>query len=217
MAWTSATDELRTLISDGAKDKLRHRKRVFGKIDGTNTTFKTFEFRRLTTFVGAVAPLGAYVNGLIAAVTSDDFSDTGEFEITTAPADGDVVEATYFIQWFLDTEIDNFLLSTAQWLSFATIDQVPPGLRPAALHYAAQEAYQKLALRWAEHISNTYRLEDQPGEDAYGIVDQYRNMSSDMHKKSFDLRDDYYKRSGKTLEPTWASITGRVADPVPKR
>lgn len=217
MSWTTANVDIRRILSDGPKDKLRHRKRVFGKIDGTNTKFKTLEFRRLTTLVGAVAPEGAYVDGVLAAVTSDDFSNTGEFTLTTAPVDGEVVEATYFIQWFLDTEIDGFAQDAANWLGFGLAVDIPPGLRPAAIHYAAQEAYLKLAVRWAEELSETYRLEDAPSDGAFEVVDKYRQIAMDMHKKSMALRDDYYTRSGKTKQPSFGIIAGAVKDPMPKR
>lgn len=217
MSWTAALDDVRRILSDGPKDKLRHRKRVFGKIDGTNTKFKTLEFRRLTNLVGAVAPVGAYVDGSLAAVTSDDPSDTGEFAITTPPTDGQVVEATYFIQWFIDTEIQGFLTSAANWLQIDVYDNIPPGLRPAAIHYAAQEAYLKLAVRWAEELSETYRLQDAPSEGAFDVVDKYRQIAMDMHKKSMALRDDYYTRSGQAKQPLFGTIAGNVSDPVPKQ
>ena len=217
MSWATSRLDLRRLLSDGEKDKLRHRKRVFGNIDGTNATFKTFEFRRLTDFTSATSPEGVYVNSVAVPVTSDDQSNTGEFVLTTAPVDGDVVDATYFIQWFLDEEIDGFLQDAANWIGNTIADDIPPGLRPAALHYGAQEAYQKLALRWAEYISEVYRLEDAPRDSSFKMVEQYEKSAQDMHKKSFDLRDDYYKRSGRSLQPLFGIVQGAVVDPVPKR
>jgi hypothetical protein len=217
MSWTTAIDDVRRLLSDGPKDKLRHRKRVLGKIDGTNVTFKTLEFRRLTDFTTASAPEGVYVDGVTAPVTLDDPSNTGEFNVTTAPVDGSVVEATYFIQWFTDSEITGFLTSASNWILQSDVyDNISPGLRPAAIHYAAQEAYQKLAVRWAEELSETYRLQDAPSEGAFEVVDKYRTIAMDMHKKSMALRDDFYKRSGKTLQPLFGNIAGNVRDPVPK-
>lgn len=216
MSWTTAVDDLRRLLSDGAKDRLRHRKRVFGTINGTNLVFKTLEFRRVTDFTTATAPEGVYVDGLTVAVASDDLA-SGEFTLATAPLDGSVVEATYYMQWFTDAELLGFLTDAAYWLLIDQPTNIPAGLRPAALHYGAQEAYQKMALRWAENLSETYRLEDAPGENAFEIVDKYRQAAMDMHKKSVDLRDGYYTRSGKNLSPNFASIAGRVVDPVPKR
>lgn len=217
MSWTTAVEDERRLLSDGPKDKLRHRKRALGQIDGTNVTFKTLEFRRISDFTTVSAPEGVFVDGLAATVASDDPSNTGEFTLATAPADGSVVEATYFIQWFLDSEIEGFLTDAALWLQFGTFAQIPPGLRPAALHYAAQEAYLKLALRWTENLSETYRLEDAPSDGAFDVVDKYRQIAMDMHKKSLALRDDYYTRSGKTKQPSFASVAGAVRDVVPKR
>lgn len=216
MSWDTSLLELRNLVSDGAADRLRYRKRVFGKIDGTNVTFKTFEFRRVTDLSAAVAPEGAYVDGVTAAVLSD-VPIVGEFVLSVPPTDGQVVEATYYAYWFTDDEINMFMSSAAQWLSYITVDQIPPGLRPAALHYGAQAAYQKLSTKWAESISETYRLEDAPKDGAFEIVTKYQEAAKMMHDKSFQLRDDFYTRSGQALQPLFSSIAGRVSDPVPKR
>lgn len=216
MSWTTALEDIRRLLSDGSTDKLRHRKRVFGTIDGTNLVFKTLEFRRVTDFTTAASPEGVYVDGSAVAVALDN-PEVGEFTLSTAPLDGSVVEATYYSQWFTDQELDGFLQDAAYWLNLGTAINIPPGLRPAALHYAAQEAYLKLALRWTERLSETYRLEDAPGDDTFAVVDKYRAIAMDMHKKSMQLRDDYYSRSGQNKAPSFQSIAGRVVDPVPKR
>jgi hypothetical protein len=216
MSWTTSKDELRAIVSDGPTDRLRHRKRLIGTINGVNTVFKTLEPRLITNFTSAVAPEGVYVDGVAAPITSAD-QVVGEISLTTPPADGSIVEATYYAQWFLDSELDIFLLSAAQWLLFEAADQIPPGLRPAAIHYAAQEAYMKLSLKWAEHLSETYRLEDAPKEGAYEIVTQYQNAAKAMHTKSMALKDNFYTRSGKNKQPLFASLAGRVADPMPKR
>lgn len=216
MSWTTAKDELRALVSDGPTDRLRHRKKVLGTMDGVNVVFKTLEFRRITNFTTAASPEGVYVNGVTAAV-STDFPAIGEFTLTTAPVDGDVVEATYFSQWFLDSELDVFLTSAAQWLLIDDVTNVPTGLRPAALHYAAQEAYMKLSIKWAEFLSEQYRTEDAPKEGAFDVVDKYQKAATGMHKKSFDLRNDYYTRSGQALQPLYGAVLGRVSDSTPKR
>ncbi len=216
MSWATSTTDLRRLLSDGSTDKLKHRKRVLGQINGANTVFKTFEFRRVTDLSTATAPFGVYVDGSAVAVSSDDLS-VGEFTLASAPLDGSVVEATYYNQWFNDSELDGFLLSAANWLGFASASAIVEGLRPAAIHYAAQEAYMKLSLRWAEHLSETYRLEDAPADQTMDVVESYKDLAEFMHKKSVDLRDQFYTRQGRNLQPISTSILGNVRDVVPKR
>lgn len=216
MSWTTFVTDVRRLLSDGPKDRLRHRKRVLGQIDGSNVTFKTLEFRRVTDFTTAASPEGVYVNGMTAAVASDSL-ESGEFQLTTAPVDGDVVEATYYTQWFTDDEINGFGEDAANWLKLGDIANIPDGLKPAALHYCLQSAYQKLSIRWSEMLSETYRLEDTPQENVIKMADSYRTTAMDMHKKATTLRDDFYKGSGRNFAPTFGIVTGNVRDPMPKR
>ena len=78
MAWTTSLADLRKLLNDGPKDKLRYRKRVIGIQNGANLIFKTFEFRRTESLVGATAPVGVYVDDTPVTVVSDDVP-SGEF------------------------------------------------------------------------------------------------------------------------------------------
>lgn len=219
MTWSTSIADFRNLLSDGTNDKLRYRKPVIGSPNGTLLAFKTFEFRRLTDFTAASPPpnLGVFVNGASVAVTSDDLT-SGEFILTTAPIDGDVVEATYYIQWFLDAELAIFLKSSSQWLLMGPDETVvPDGLQPAALAFAAHVAYQKLALRWAEHMSEVYRTEDAPDKNRMQLVDEYWKMSMGYEKEAKDLRDGYYGRSGQSLSPLFRSSSGRVREIPPPR
>lgn len=217
MSWplASAILELRSLLSDGPEDKLAHRKAVFGDINGSNKKFKTLEFRRVQTLVGAVAPLGVYVNNVSVSVAADDLP-SGEFELTTAPTDGQEVRATYYYWWFNDAELAGFLLNAARFLSAAEdITLIPAGLRQAALQYAAQDGYQKLAARWSQRLSDVYRVEDmvkdQPAENPF------MSLAKDCRKCAQSLRDDFYKRQGQQLEPAFSAVYGRVSAVVPKR
>lgn len=220
MTWTNPTLDLRTLLSDGTADKHRYRKRVFGEINGTNKSFKTFEFRRVTDFTTATSPLGIWKDGVYqgsAAVTSDNI-ETGDFVLVTAPADGSVLEASYYIQWFTDTEITNFLRLASNWLSLGDdYTVIGSGLRPACLKYAAAEAYQKLSLRWAEHLSENFLLNDAPDEKRMAVVEAYRKQALDYRKEAETVRDDYYSRSGQQKQPLFATSVGRVTDNVPRR
>lgn len=220
MSWSTASNDLRTLLSDSTTDKHRYRKRVFGEVNGVNKSFKTFEFRRLSDFTTAAAPLGVWIDGTLQIVSTiaQDFVSTGDFYLVTAPIEGSIVEASYFIQWFKDTEVENFLRLATNWLSLGDdYSNLGQGLRPAALKYAAAEAYQKLSLRWAEHLSETFLLNDAPQEKRMAIVDVYRKQSLDLRKEAETVRDDYYSRSGQQKQPLYGSIAGTTSDNVPKR
>lgn len=224
MPYTTSIADLRTLINDGPQDKLVHRKRVFGIIDGTNTVFKTFETRRLTNLVEAKAPFGVYVGptqaGTFAPVTSDNPS-MGEFVLTTAPTftANTVVEATFYYQWFLDSELEAFLKTAAQWLSNANdITTTPDGLQPAAIHHAAHTAYKKMSTRATIRQSDIYMLQDKPGDgNSKGPVEQYLALADQFFKDATEMRDDYYQRNGQPLSPLFGSISGRVRSVTPIR
>lgn len=219
MSWTTALDDLRTLLSDGATDKLRYRKRVFGECNGVNTSFKTLEFRRITDFTVAVAPFGIWISGALQlpATVSTDFTQSGDFVLATAPTDGQVVEASYYVQWFTDAEINQFLRLSSNWLSMGDVfANLSEGLRPAALKYAASEAYQKLALRWTESLQETYLLNDSKEQD-FSIVDQYRESAKMYREDAEKVRDDFYSKSGQQKQALFGNNLGTVIDVQPKR
>lgn len=219
-AWTSAVTDLRILLSDGPTDRYNSRKKCFGEINGTNNTFRTFEFRRVTDFTSAQAPLGVYINGtrLSETVIGPDYVDTGEFVIAATgsiPVDGDVVEASYYNQWFLDSELEIFLGTASNWLN-STIDYttIVNGLRPCALKYAAAEAYLKMAQRWRTWLSEMYRVEDEPKKPGQGPADDFVKMSEDFRDQALKARDEFYTRQGRSLQPLYGSILGNVKKPV---
>ncbi len=220
MSWLTAIDDLRTQLSDGPKDKFRYRKQVFGKVDGTNTLFKTLEFRRVTDFTNISGRLGIYLNGVQQAniECAVDILETGEFELAVAPANGVRIEATYYLQWFTDTELETFMRLATNWLDrgddFSSVEQ---GLRPSALAYSQGEAYEKLALRWSEKLLETYMLQDQVDKDRFALADTYQKWGADYKKQAHQMRKDFYSRSGQQEQPSWGSIFGGVSDQVPKR
>lgn len=216
MAWTTALADLRTLLSDGASDRYNSRKKCFGEVNGTNNTFRSFEFRRITDFTTASAPLGVYINGtrLDSTDIGTDYPETGEFVIGATgsiPVDGDVVEASYFNQWFLDSELEDFLKTAANWLvQIADYTTIVNGLQPCALKYAAAEAYLKMAQRWRVWLSEMYRVEDEPKVQGSGPVDSFISMSEKFREQALKCRDEFYTRSGRNLQPISASILGNV-------
>lgn len=217
MSWLTAVSELRAALSDGATDKLRYRKRVIGIQNGANLKFKTFEYRRTQTFVGAAQPIGVFVNDAPVAVSADDLT-TGEFTLAAAPSDGDVLRATYFMQYFTDAELEEFLTQASRWLiGVDDFVQVGIPLQPAAVAKACCQAYRKLAIRFAENMAEVYQLEDSPDERRINPVDNFRRMADDFCKEADKLRNDFYGRKGKKLAPRFATIAGNVRDPEPNR
>src|SRR5512135_546208 len=98
MSWSTAISDLRTLLNDNPLNRYCYRKKVFGKLDGVNVNFKTFEFRRVTDFTTAELPLAVYLNGSPIDVSKieNDNTVTGEFALVDAPIDGDELTATYY-------------------------------------------------------------------------------------------------------------------------
>jgi hypothetical protein len=212
MSWTTAENDLRNLLSDNATDKYRYRKKVFGEINGVNTYFKTFEFRRLTDFTTSAFPLGVYIDGVFqvpGAVASDSLT-TGDFVLLAAPTGRVKIEASYYVQWFLTTEIQNFLKLASNWLGAGDLySAIAEGLRPAALKYSAAEAYQKLSLRWAEHLSEVFLLNDAPVDKEMAPVDKYRQMSLDLRKEAEAAAKFVYSRSAQNYQPLYGIIQGQ--------
>lgn len=211
MAWLTAKEDLRILLSDGPTDRYSFRKQVFGDLNGTNTRFKTFDARRVTNFTQT---LGVYLNGALLdtqAISADD-TYNGEFILQSPPNDGDLIEASYYTQWFLDAELDNILKDAALW-TVGTFDvtQIANGLIPACKKYAAAEAYLKMSVKWKDYLSSGFKVEDAPKGGAEGKTNDFIKMSETFRKEALDARTEYYQtRQGQALQPLFGSIGGRV-------
>lgn len=220
MSWTTSIADLRFQLSDGPEDKYRYRQRCVGSpIDGENTIFKTFDKRRVNNFANPSMverpAIGVYVSGQKVTPIVDD-PEIGEFELQDAPAGGDVVEATYYCQWFNDDELASFLMRGALWLAVGSdVTTIDPGLRDSTLQYAGSLAYQKLSLLWVESNTKIYRLEDQGSDKP--IQNPYAELAKAMMKAATDLRDTFYKRQGRPGAPLFGIVRGRVRDEGPKR
>lgn len=215
--WTSAVDTLRAMLSDGPEDKYRFRLEAYGQKDGSNTKFKTFDFRRITDLTSADTPLGVYVNGELVSA-SDDSKNTGDFILGSAPDNTDTVETSYYAQWFLDSEIVFFLQQASNWLGLGPdYTNCPSGLQPSLLQQAMGDAYGKLALKFAEHFSRMYRKEDSPQNELFKVVDSYKSASNASYKMGQQFRNDFYTRQGQDLAPNFGVASGAVRDPQPRR
>lgn len=222
MPWTTSVSDLRAVISDGPTDHPADRKRCFGIINGSNTIFKTFEVRRLTNFENSSYPFGVFVGPTQLGELSKVATDTnvlGEFILKSAPSGSNtVVEATYYYQWFLDSELQVFLKSAAQWLGGIDYVQIAPGLQPAALNYAGHLAYKKLASRWSERMSQVYLLQDAPAINATKTaVDEWIKLAAQFLKDAHTERAGFYTRQDQSLAPLFGTVSGRIREITPPR
>lgn len=220
MAWLTALADSRMKLNDGPQDKIRAFKRVLGQIDGVNIRFKTFEFRRVTNFTTASAPLGIYIDQqlVMPALVATDDPTSGYFTLASAPTPGQVIEASYYVQYFLDSEITTFLRLACNWLGFGDdYTQIPGGLQAATIQYVSADAYQKLASRFSEHLSETYRLEDMPDVQRQALIAEYKEAGAQAREQAHKLRDEYYTRQGQHLAPLFAVNRGYVRNVVPNR
>lgn len=221
MSWTTAITDLRFLLSDNETDKLGYRKAILGERNSVNLRFKTFEDRRVTNFKTETnLSLGVHVAGVRianAGITSDDPS-IGEVILVAAPANTQRVEASYYYQWYLDTELEMFLRQATQWLGLGSDkDLIPAGLQPAALYFSAQEALHKITLKWSQRMSEVYKMEDSPDENRVAAIEEYRKIALDYKQKSEDLRATFYTRQDQGLAPLYGFALGTVRPVVPKR
>lgn len=226
MAWpntATAITALRNILFDGPKDKRANGKKVLGVIDGTNATFSTFEYRRTIPFTSATGTIGVFKSGtnITSSVLTDD-TDSGIFTIASSAipsATGrDVLTASYYYQWFVDSELDQFLQNGSSWLGLGvTYTNIPDGLNVACLRFAAQEAYEAAASKYSTRIAEVFQLEDAPSEDILKSVEAFHTMADNFLAKAETMRDDFYKRQGQSLAPNFGFALGAVLDPKPRR
>lgn len=225
MGWIdgpTAISALRTLLWDNPNDKLASGKKVLGIVDGVNLTFKTFEYRRNTNFQSPTTPLGVAINGVLvdpALVLADDVS-TGIFSLdaSIAPTNRNSLTATYYYQWFMDSELDNFLQNASSWLGFGKeYWNIQDGLTAALLRFAGQEAYEMAAMKYSIRMSETYQLEDAPSEEILKAIEAFKSMANEFLAKAETMRNDFYTRQGQSLAPNFAFQLGKVIDPTPRR
>jgi len=221
MAWTTAIADFRIQANDGPTDKLRHRKAVFGTLSRStaivkNTVFKTLEFRRITDFTAPTGVEGVFVNGVLATVSADD-REVGQFTLATPPEDGQELNATYYIQFFTDAEISFFLNQASQWLGGGEdFLNVAVGLRPGAIQYGIYQGFTKLAQKWHENQSQTYRLEDAPNKENIEYLNWLNSMADNALKRATTIRDEFYTRQGQSKAPLFAIARGMVRNVTPK-
>lgn len=209
MTWSTAVQDIRALLSDRSVDKFAWKKRVVGITDGVNTRFKTFEFRRVSAFVGATLPIGIFVNDVAVTVASESLV-TGEFVLSVAPTEGSRIEATYYHQWFEDDQLQIFLTRGAEFLGYTDYTTIEQGLRPACSEFAKAEAYIELSVRFARMLSESFMMEDLPKESTKAAMESYQKLADMCRKNAELLMKNFYTRQGRSLAPNFGSIAGNV-------
>jgi hypothetical protein len=216
--YQTAINDLRTLLSDEGDDRYTYRHHCFGQVDGVNLQFKTFFRRRVTDFtMASTGGAGVYVEGqqVLAANIGWDNQESGEFAFASTgvtPTEGQTVEASYYYQWFDDTELDTFLQIAGRWLqSNNDYTQVSPQLVDALIKYAASQAYAKLAQRWRAYMSQEYRVEDAPKDSPTYNTNDFLQLSKYFRAEALASRTEFMEtRQGRALQPLFGSISGRV-------
>lgn len=221
--WANPIGDVRVAISDGPTDKLAWDKKVVGPQNGKNRRFKTFEIRRVTKFVDCEDndSTGVFLNYDRVTIENED-TESGMFEFgagEAVPNDGDSLRATYYYQWFDDSEISVFLRATANFIGVGDdFTQITSDFQPAAIEFAAGGAYQKLASKFATNYHEMFQLYDAPDEKRFNPVTAFMNIAEKKFKLAFELRDDVYSgRKGKAGAPLTGVVRGRVRDTAPNR
>lgn len=208
--WLTGKQDLRIALSEGPTDRYHFRKRVFGELNGANTLYKTFEFRRITDFT--LTP-GVFLNGALLPTSniSADSVLTGEFILDFLTVDGDILEASYYTQWFLDAELDGFLVDASRWcLSNDDFTQTPSGLISAVKSYAMSRAYLKMSQKWRDYMSTTYKVEDAPKDGGSGPVADFIKMATTFRTEAEAQRKEFYTRQDQSLQPLFGTVRGHV-------
>lgn len=216
--WSTPVTDLRRLMSDGPQDKRAHQKRtVPSGGDGEQTIFKTLETRYVP------GSLQVFVDGVLQTITTEyTESDpvAGEFTFVTAPGINTIVKASYYWRHFGDDELQQFIDYAAFYLGYTVAALVEEGLRPAAIHKAASDAWARLSVFWQERRSEQFILEESPSVGTPTAEERQKEYSdaADIFLKRADrLRDDFYKRQGRRHAPAQAILAGAVHETTPRR
>ncbi len=221
-SWASlaaATSDLRTFVNDGPVDRLVKEKVVIGATNGVNTTYMTWEDRIIGATLVVTIDYVPYPGAFTQALDANGINLTGTFTLATPgstppvpPVATAVVRAQYYFQYFLDAELQEALFMAAnEMIETDDPTQVPSGLKYAMLYFAGSFAYQKLAIRWAQVLSNRFLVVEEPSHNENM---QRPNMFQQIAKSLWDqgtkLRDGYYMRHGRRNAPAFNRYYPRI-------
>ena len=210
-----ATVDLRRFLSDGPLDRPVKSKQVVGVVDGANKVFFAFDDRLIP---GTLRPTVDYTDVAIGSFAVTDAA-LGIFTLTTAPTSGQTVRARYYFQYFLDEELDEALeLAAGEITESDDITTIASGFKQAALNFAGHFAYQKLAIKWAQRMSQRFLLEEEPlNAEILTRSNMFRDIARDLRSAGLDMRDDFYKRHGRRHAPSYGMIKPNIPPIGPRR
>lgn len=220
MAYTSAITELRQILADTQYNKRASKKSLIGKIDGSNTSFVTYDKRIIAS------TLEVFVNDELVSYNLDD-NIAGKITLNDAPSGNVKVQANYYFQWWIDDELKNFLNKGAEICGEYTTTtpdtaylNIIPGLKNAALNFAVSLAAKSLInyLVLRKH-SGEFLIEQDGNSDAnYEATLKYlESLADSSWKMAIQLRNDFNQKQGRQLNPAFGIKLGAVKQYGPKR
>lgn len=150
---SSAVSNLRSLLGDNPSDKFEFKTDVYPTPNGVTTRFFVGQTRLVS------GTLEVYHNGVLIPAVSGSAIDTakGSFDYTAAdgPPKGQV-EASFYYQWFTDSDLEAFITEASQMLNFESPSgDFAIGLRPTLLSWACYNAYMRKAAEFAETVESS--------------------------------------------------------------
>lgn len=147
--------------------------------------------------------LVAFVDNAWTSVTPTvDVDSNGNFTLPVAPVIA--LKITYAWQYLSDGEIDQFIDEARQWLrEFSLVSQVPDGLVPALVSYAASRAL--MAIQRSATLAPVHAGDSQVDwsklAEAYGkeVITQYNTACKE--------RKEYYTQGPEALDPTAVDVS----------
>ncbi len=215
MAYTDII-RVRKMIGDDYGDNYVKNEDISGQCNGNQTLFfvSAYEPRvgkvltpdPLATYSGY---LNVYLNGVQQNPQNVNYY-TGGFTLSAAPAAGSLLQASYY---FLRNSDDDITALLGEGFNFIngdqglnSIDTAPGQLQTAAVCYTAYLAFKKMASRAAElaekHIGDV-------SANLVSLAQQWSKLGDDRVKEAYNIRNDYYARSGQREAP--AITTGQFA------
>lgn len=208
-----ALASLRTALADNANTKFIFKYRPAPPADGLTTRF----FAGQTRIVPDT--LSVYLNGALLSPTgtpavSAISYETGEFEITPAPAPSGILQASYYYQWFSDGELRYALGVGSNTLGFSLTDEgMAIGLRPSVLAHAACELFTAKA---AQHAMTTNLGAAGFQSERGSISPNWRALADAACRRAQELKDAYANNTVGLSIPTIKFVSYRLPDYVPR-
>lgn len=209
--YVTAITEIRQILADTKFNKRGTKKTLIGNADGTNTKFYSYDKRLFTD------QIEVYVNN--ALVSNWDLNDAvaGEFIFSQAPDANAEIRASYYWQWWTDSELKNFLNKGAEQLGVAqqtvtssTPDtsylKTPVGLKTPVLKFACHLAWESLISYLIARKHSAEYLVEQDGnvDEGYSeLIKSMQDQSKNALKDALALTDRYYKRQGRQFAPSF--------------